>query len=162
MAQQNWVDSHVGAGLLHGGASQCPPPQYDVSPVHVTPQPPQFKGSLSALMQAPLQHFVNWLHAGEQSAPPELEPELEPLDPPEPEPLDPPEPRDPPEPPLVEPELPPELDPLLEEPPLLLLPPSFPPLPSTEASELPLRTSVAPPQCAKRVMTASIPVIPNK
>ncbi len=103
-------------------------------------------------MQAPSQHFVNWSQAGEQSAPPELEPELEPLDPPEVEPLDPPE---------VEPELPPELDPLLEEP-LLLLPPSFPPLPSTEASELPLRTSVAPPQCAKTVTTASMPVIPNK
>ncbi|HEY5243289.1 MAG TPA: hypothetical protein VIJ22_17535 [Polyangiaceae bacterium] len=45
---------------------------------------------------------------------------------------------------------------------VLLLPPSFPPLPSTEGSELPLRTSVAPPQCAKTVTTASIPVIPNK
>jgi hypothetical protein len=135
-AQQNCVESQTGAPLEQGGLSQWPLLQNDVSPVHGTPQPPQFVGSLLGLMHEPSQHFVNWLHAGVQVAPPELEP----LEPPDPELVL--------EPPLLV-ELPP-LDPELvelppDEPLPLLLPPSFPPLPSTEASPPP-RTSVAPPQ----------------
>jgi hypothetical protein len=144
-AQQNWLDSQVGPGELHGGGSQWPPLQNELCPMHPVPHPPQLWGSLSVSTHPPLQHVVNGLHAGEQAAPPELEP-LELLDPPELPPLD--------------PELPPEPEPPLEEP--LLLPPSFPPLPSTEASPPPPRTSVAPPQWEKTTTTAIIPVAPNK
>jgi hypothetical protein len=135
-AQQNWLESQTGAPLEQGGFSHWPLSQYEVSPVHEMPHPPQFSGSLFGLMHALLQHFVNWSHAGVQAAPPELEPEPEPpplpelfeLEP-EPEPL---------EPELVE--LPPEP---------LPLPPSLPPLPprpSTDASPPWPSVSTAPPQ----------------
>lgn len=147
-AQQNWVESQTGAPLEQGGFSQWPLLQYEVSPVHETPHPPQFCGSLVGLMHALLQHFVNWSHAGVQAAPPELDPELEPPLLPEPLELEPePEPLEPEL--VLEPPLLPPLDPeLVELPPdePLLLPPSFPPLPSTDASPPWPKVSTAPPQ----------------
>lgn len=134
-AQQNWVESQTGAPLEQGGLAQWPLSQNEVPPVHEMPHPPQFRGSLPGLMHAPSQHFVNWLQAGEQAAPPELELVEPPLEPPELV-LEPPELLEPPL--LVE--LPPPLDPeLVELPPdePLLLPPSFRPLPSTDASPPP-------------------------
>jgi hypothetical protein len=72
------------------------PWQYEVAPLHTTPQPPQFCGSLFSLTHCPLQQIKPDPHAGLQPPPepPELElpdepPELPPPEPPELPPLPP-------------------------------------------------------------------------
>jgi hypothetical protein len=100
------------------------PSQYDIAPLQMTPQLPQFCGSLYVLTHCPLQHVKPIPQAGLQPPP---------LDAPDDPPL--------PEPPLALPEL---------EPPPLELPPLLP-VASVDASEPP--GDVEPPHCDAQIAT---------